>query len=152
MCNASFWLKMEAEMSVDILEQVVKKVLRAMAKSPDTLVYCHMGSHHSGSFLIFVIAFIEEGSKVQNMMDQYIDDLACQPHNFGCLYQIWHKSGLSNVLHCARLDPELQSLVAETTPKMAEHMSHMHTVLKSWIPQTINIPECKAGQDSKVEG
>ena len=67
-------------MNLDDLEQVVKKVLRAMAKNQDTLVYCHVGRHHSGSFLIFVIAFIEEGSKVQNMMDQYIDDPACQPH------------------------------------------------------------------------
>merc|ERR1712018_936643 len=136
-------------MSLDDLEQAVKSVLRAVEKNQDTLVYCNQGRYDSGNFLIFVIALIEGGSSVQDVMDHYTDDSACQPHDCA---QIWHDCGLSKVLQYARLDLEIQKRIAAITPKMAEYMARMQTILKSWIPKAINVPECKAGQDSRVEG
>ena len=125
-------------MNLDGLEQAVKSVLRAMAKKQKILVCCNQGRRDSSSFLLFVIALIQGGSDVTT------DDLACA--------QIQRDSCLSQALKCARNDLEIQKQIKAIPSEMTKGMSHMQTILKSLVPEAINIPECKAGQDSRVKG
>ena len=112
--NVGFWVEMGVDMDVPTFERGVKKFLKATLKEENILVHCKQGKHRSGSFLIFVIALIEDGVDVEVLINEYLqEDDYLRPHDRGCVLRVWRESGLRPLLANARRDPEVKHLVAE---------------------------------------
>ena len=116
-------------MSLDDLEQDVKKVLRAMAKKQKILVYCDQGRRNANIFILFVIILIQGGSDVRTG-DSGRD------------------GRLSQAVECASDDLEIQRLKQAIPPEITAGMSRLQIM----VSNAITNPEHATEQDSTVQG